>query len=433
MWQERLRMADETAAVMNARRAAVLHKPKDPVLIVEDTKETQVLLQGICKSMGVDSVVAANGSLALQMLDSQKYSLYIVDLMMPVMDGRTFIENLKGIEPEAVVLVETALDAPGTIIDIMKMGVFDYIIKPIDPEIFQQTLHKAAEYKYLRDIERQQSLNTGKKLQSQIEWLNYKESRRVSAKDYAETKSVYNLKTSLSQGAGFGTLVTIIDVIKETKEQSGDRYMVNKDLVDVLLENNEYCRLQLDGLQAVTQIMESAIPLERTTSAVLMEALPGMMKTVLPYMEKKGLSLTFPEMKAHYNLAINFEKMGLMVEELTINAYKYAQRNSTINIFAHVSEGYFWLSFKNDVPQQPYGGIPREYEKLVVEPFFRLLPPDESAAKIEKFGFGLGLAVVDNVVRKHNGVFLIHDAQDHTGKDIRLCVLAEILLPVIIA
>ncbi len=425
-------MSEKPEGMTKQTRPLFLHKPKEPVLIVEDTRETQVLLQGICKSMGIESATAANGSLGLQMLESKQYSLFIVDLMMPVMDGRTFIENLKQIEPEAVILVETALDTPATIIEIMKMGVFDYIIKPIDPEIFQQTLMKASEYRYLRDLERQQSLNTGKKLQSQIEWLNYKESRRVSAKDYAETKSVYNLKTSLSQGAGFGTLVTIIDVIKETKVHEGDNYVVTKDLVDVLLENNEYCRLQLDGLQAVTQIMESSFPLERTSSAALLEALPGMLKEVIPYMSRKGLSVTFPELKAQYQLMVNFEKIRIMIEELLINAYKYAKRDTSINIFAHVSEGYFWLSIKNDVPEEPYGGIPAEYEKLVVEPFFRLLPPDESAAKIEKFGFGLGLAVVDNVVRKHNGVFIIHDAHDHTGKDVQVCVMAEVLLPVVI-
>ena len=415
-----------------AMRKTVIYRPKDPILIVEDNRETQDLLRGICKNMDVPAVVAVNGEAALGMLDEHEYSIFIVDLMMPVMDGKTFISHLKKRLPESIVLVETALDSPGTIIDIMKMGAFDYIIKPIDPELFQASVVRGLEYKALRDHERNMSMSAGLKIRSQIEWLNYKESRRVADKDYSETKSVYNLKTSLSQGAGFGTLVSLIDVMAATMTGEGDNYIVQKDIVEMLIENNTYCRNQLAGLQSTTAIMDERFPLSRSSASELLEALPGMVEAVLPYIERKKLRITYPELKTNCALDLNFEKIGLMMEELIVNAYKYSVKGSSINIFCHISEGYFWLSIKNDVTEKPYGGIPAEYEKLVVEPFFRLLPPDESAALIEKFGFGLGLAVADNIVRKHNGIFLTHDVKDHTGREAKSCVLAEILLPVVV-
>ncbi len=80
---------------------------------------------------------------------------------------------------------------------------------------------------------------------------------------------------------------------------------------------------------------------------------------------------------------------------------------------------------------QPYGGIPEEYEKLVLEPFFRIQPPDETIGDVEKFGLGLGLTVVDNVARKHGGIFLIHDVKDHMDGKVRNCVLADLLLPTV--
>lgn len=38
--------------------------------------------------------------------------------------------------------------------------------------------------------------------------------------------------------------------------------------------------------------------------------------------------------------------------------------------------------------------------------------PDETAAKFERLGFGLGLAVADYVMKKHNGMFIISDVRD---------------------
>ena len=406
-------------------------RPKEPILILEDTKETQDLLNGLCNKMDIPCVIADNGKIGLQLLEENSFSIYIVDLMMPVMDGRRFILNLKKIYPEAIILVQTALDSSETIIDIMKMGVFDYIIKPIDPEIFQINIIKGLELKYLRDMEKNLGTSASIKTRNQIEWLNYKEERRITDKDYAEIKSIYNLKTYLTQGTGFGSLLTLIDLMKRTKRDEGDIYSIDKQIVDLLMENYDFCHAQLNGLHSISNIMEKQIHLECLDAATLISAIPKMIADVIPYLSNKDLNLTYPELKTNCKLNLNMEYMSLIIEELFINAYKYSAPNSNINIFSHIKEGYFWLSIKNDVTENPYGGIPPEYEKLVVEPFFRLSPPDESIAHIEKFGLGLGLTVVDNIARKHNGIFIIGDVIDHTKETKINCVLAEILLPIV--
>ena len=118
--------------------------PRNPILILEDTKESQELLVRMLKKMGLPCEVSENGEVGLQMIEKQPYSIYLVDLMMPVMDGKTFIHHLKMKEPDAVILVQTALDSTVTIISVMKLGVFDYIIKPIDPECFKLSIKKVS-------------------------------------------------------------------------------------------------------------------------------------------------------------------------------------------------------------------------------------------------------------------------------------------------
>jgi CheY-like chemotaxis protein len=403
----------------------------NPILILEDVKENQDLLKELCRKMGFHCEIAENGQKGLDLIKEKSFSIFIVDLMMPVMDGKTFIRKLKEKIPDPIILVQTALDSSETIIDIMKMGVFDYIIKPLDPQMFQRVIKKSIEYKNLKEMESNLAESASLKIRNQLEWLNYKEDRRVTAKDYAEIKSIYNLKTSLMQGKGFGSLLSIIDIILNTKKEQESNYLINKELLDLLLENYETCNTQLNWLHEISNLLENLFPVTGSNSAELIGAIPGILKDVETYLEKKNLKITYPELKTKCSLNLNLDKLSLIIEEIAINAYKYSVPGSTINMFSFIKEGYLWLCSMNEVSEKPYGGIPQKYEKLVLEPFFRIAPPDETISKIEKFGLGLGLTVVDNITRKHGGLFLIQDVKSHIDNQTKSSVLAQIMLPVV--
>lgn len=416
---------------MNKSVYALRGASEKPVLVVEDKKANQELVQSICKRINVACDIAENGQVGLEMVKKKEYCVYIVDLMMPVMDGAQFISELKKINPKAVIIVQTALDKPETIISLMKQGVHDYIIKPIDPPFFQESLLKAIEYDYLKRMEDQLSYSAGEKIRAQIDWLNYKESRRLASKDTTETKSIYNVKTSLAQGAGFGTLITLIDIMQAGAEETEDGMLkVDKEVLDMMVSNNDYCRAQIDGLNFATKIMERDFDFEDHTTAEFVSGLPKTLERVIPVLKDKDLKLTYPEKYENHRLKYNKKAVSLVVEEIVVNAYKYASKGSTINIFTHINEGYFWFSVKNTVDKEPYGGVPEQYEKLVLEPFFRIHPPDETVSKVERIGFGLGLAVADYVGKKHGGIFFIHDVTDMSKISVEPCVLAELLLPI---
>ena len=164
--------------------------------------------------------------------------------------------------------------------------------------------------------------------------------------------------------------------------------------------------------------------------SVVIKDFPQYLKEIVPFMNNKDISIAFPSIHSNCKIEIDLEKMRLVFEELLINAYKYSVRSSRIDIFAHVTGTYFCITFKNEIDEFSYGGIPPEKEKLVLEPFFRIHPPVEDILAVEKFSLGLGLTVVDFIINKHNGMFFIHNAVDHTGKRRTNCVLAEIFLPI---
>lgn len=405
-------------------------RPQEPVLIVEDREENRALLQGILNQLKIDSKVAENGQIGLEMLAKENFSVFIVDLMMPVMDGHSFIKALKDKDPEAIVLVQTALDNTETIIEIMKKGVYDYIIKPIDPDLFARVISKALEYKYLRDIEKHIQNMESNKLRSQLEWLNYKESIRKSGSDSHEKNSIENLKTSLSQGSGFGAMTSIVDMIQSTASKNPDGSLViDGEIMDLLFENSEITKNMLKGLGYVSELLDSDIVTKRTEGSTLVEKIPEFCKEINSYLKLKNIKINYPKLSTSCIINVDIEKIGMAIEELVINAFKYCNENSNIDIFAHINNGYLIVSVKNEVKNDSYGGIDESKEKYVIQPFYRIHPPVESVNKIEKFGLGLGLTMVDHILGKHSGLFFIHNAKDHTTKTITLCVLSEIFLP----
>ncbi|MBW0434814.1 response regulator [Leptospira yasudae] len=414
------------------KKKNILHRiPNDPILIVEDKKENSILLESLCDELGVKHDVASNGADALQMIQDRKYSLFILDLMMPVMDGGSFLVKLKEVNPNAVVLVQTANDSNEKIIEIMKLGVFDYIIKPIYPEIFLKVLQKALNYCYLKNMEENLAEIEGQKLRSQLEWLTYKETIRKSDGESFEKNSIYSLKTSLSQGSGIGAMTSLLDMIDSVKIPEGGYYKVDKEILDLLFANNQITKNMLSGLEKLLNLIDDNFVSQTISTKDVIDKIAEIPEPLSAFLLAKRNSVNLPVFKREYKVNVNLPLLHLAMEELFLNAYKYSSANSPIEIFTNINQSYFCITFKNRVDAKPYGGIPEKFEQLVIQPFFRIYPPVESVGHLEKFGLGLGLTAVDHIVRKHHGLFFIHNANDHTSEEVSLCVLAEIFLPLV--
>lgn len=403
---------------------------EQPILILDDNKAVASVLGKYCQEIGFGYKIAKEGKEGLNLAKEQTFSIYIVDLNMPIMDGKSFIKEIQNIYPEAVIIVQTSHSEPKTIIEIMKQNVFDYILKPTDPEIFKQVLLKAKEHKHLVDIKNQQYLNAEKKLQGQIDWLLYKETLLVKDQVKKNTSPILNLHTSLNSGAGLGTLVTLLDMVATSAEKKADKYIVDAEYLELIFENSKYCKKQIESLSEFSKILNTKIELKPFSSIHLLEKIHNLKNSLTTLFEKKDIELILPNEIKNCNLMIDESMLLESIQEVLINAYKYSPSKSKIYLLINIKEGYFWICFKNNIQENSGFEIPVEYEKLVTEPFFRLARiVDESVIDVEKFSIGLGLTVVDFIMKKHNGLFFIHEVTDHTLQLPSQSVLAELLLP----
>ncbi len=122
------------------------------ILIVDDEKSLLLLIRRIIEDEGYAVKTAYNGKEALKAAEIFKPHLIITDLKMPVMGGMALIETYKKVDSEADFIVLTAYGTIDTAIKSMKMGVLDYILKPLkEPDELRYAVRKAYERRRLID------------------------------------------------------------------------------------------------------------------------------------------------------------------------------------------------------------------------------------------------------------------------------------------
>lgn len=104
------------------------------LLIVEDDQALNNSMVKLLKAKGYSSDSAFNGQEALDFIAVAQYDLVILDVMMPVMDGLTFLEILRQQDKELPVLMLTAKDTLDDKITGLDAGADDYLVKPFEFE-----------------------------------------------------------------------------------------------------------------------------------------------------------------------------------------------------------------------------------------------------------------------------------------------------------
>ena len=110
------------------------------VCVVEDERVSRTMTLEMLKKMGLNKIVAStNGQIALDKLKAQEADLIISDWHMPVMDG---LELYKAVKKEETLkdipfLMVTVEDLKEKVIEALKLGIRDYIVKPLQKSSFE--------------------------------------------------------------------------------------------------------------------------------------------------------------------------------------------------------------------------------------------------------------------------------------------------------
>jgi DNA-binding response OmpR family regulator len=123
-----LKIIDELMTESSQRQAL----PGKKILIVDDEPQIRSLLHDFLKKKGFESETAANGEEALAKLPVVNPVIILLDMRMPGMDGLITLKKIRDVNKTVDVIMITAVEDESMAAQAMKLGAYDYILKPID-------------------------------------------------------------------------------------------------------------------------------------------------------------------------------------------------------------------------------------------------------------------------------------------------------------
>ena len=182
------------------------------ILVVDDEPMIREILRETLEQEGQRVSEAENGKVACDLVGTEAFDLILTDVKMPVMDGFTLMKNLGDLTDEVPIIVITSFSDIDVAVDAIRLGAYDYIVKPFN--ISQVTISVR------RALERRRLL---------IENVQYKKS--LEAKVVEKTIDLIRKNKKLEQQA---TLLE--DLLKDLRES----YEATLDAMVSAIESRDF-------------------------------------------------------------------------------------------------------------------------------------------------------------------------------------------------
>ena len=116
------------------------------VLVVDDAAFMRMMVKDILTKNGYEVVgEAENGMKALEKYQELKPDLTTMDITMPEMDGISAVKEIKKVDPNAKIVMCSAMGQQAMVIESIQSGARDFIVKPFQPDRVLEAVKKAVE------------------------------------------------------------------------------------------------------------------------------------------------------------------------------------------------------------------------------------------------------------------------------------------------
>lgn len=402
-------------ATRPAERFSFNGTARERILIVDDSATVR---RGFAKQLcqRYECIEAQNVLDAFEFLKKYRCELVITDVIMPGLSGIELLRKVLDSYPETAVIVVSGVDRPQRALDAVRLGAFDYLIKPIDSEVLELTVSRALERrnllinaaKYKRDLEeRNDELVRGK---AQLERLQAQIVQNEKMASLGQLAAGIAHEINNPVGFVYGNIdllnECVRDILKmvafyekadlpenvanaaaELKQKIGLEATV-ADLPSVI----DDCR---SGMERVRDIVANLRTFSRLDEAEfkptdIHEGIDSTIRLLSKYFTGSNITLfrnfgSLPKIDA-YSAQLNQVWMNLLVNA----AQAIGANNGEVRVETNWDGKSIFVSVTDNGV-----GIDKAHLTRIFDPFFTTKPVGE--------GTGLGLSIIFSIVERHSG------------------------------
>ncbi len=376
-------------------------KDKPRILAIDDTPANLITL-GAALTGDYEVQFACNGQEGLDLARKSPPDLFLLDIMMPGMDGYEVCRQLKA-DPRLSaipVIFITAMSESGAEASSLELGAADYLAKPIDISIAKLRIHNLLEREALRKQVEQH--------RDQLEELVRQRTLGLSiAKEAAE--SANRLKSTILANISheFRTPMNgVLGMVGMARRRTDDPKVV--DYLTKAERAANHLLGTLTGLLDLALAESQRLTLERTPFEVA-DVTATAIESFDTDLQAKGLSIDYLDATRLAPQPVRLLgdplRIKQILHELIDNAIKFSKQG-TITIRSAITEteaGKTWLGY--EISDQGIG-IALENHELIFEAFKQV----DAGYNRQYGGNGIGLALCRQLVRNMGGDITVHSA-----------------------
>ena len=113
------------------------------ILLVDDAAFMRMMIKDTLTKNGYTSIIeAADGEQAVEQYKNEKPNLIIMDITMPNKTGIEALKEIKQLDSSAKIVMCSAMGQESMVVEAIKLGALDFIVKPFKPDRILQTVSK---------------------------------------------------------------------------------------------------------------------------------------------------------------------------------------------------------------------------------------------------------------------------------------------------
>ena len=355
-----------------------------PRLLIVDDDPAQ--MRALCTTLeleGYPSTGFTSPRQALNAFDSTQFDLVLTDLTMPDMNGIDFLRALRERDPTVIGIVMTGQGTIDSAVAAMKAGALDYILKPFTLRMIIPVLDRAYTVRTLRkeNVELRQTEELIRNMNLTLEnCVRERTEQLMEANKELEafTHSIsHDLRAPLRAIDGFGRLLA--DHSSAILDPKGRGYL------DRVLQSIERMEQLIDDLMRLSRISQAQLNRIRVDVSAMAQEILSELRAREP--GRVVNTVVTPNMQCDADPRL----LRIALENLLNNAWKFTAKSGSAHIEVGCDErGQFYVRDNG-------AGFDSTRADGLFSPFRRLHAASEFA------GTGVGLSIVQRILRRHGG------------------------------